>query len=106
MGGNRDRHSLRTVSAGVAPVHAEQPAPPTDQVPVPHGEIERDLGAFVAPLAAHSPAPRALAAAWAMWRAVVLDPGLVDRTTKEAAATAVSLANSSWYCAELHLAAL
>jgi Carboxymuconolactone decarboxylase family len=69
-------------------------------------EIERDLGAFVAPLEAHAAAPIALAAAWSMLRAAVLEPGLVDRTTKEAAATALSLANSSWYCAELHLAAL
>jgi hypothetical protein len=69
-------------------------------------EIERDLGALVAPLEAHAAAPTALAAAWSMLRAAVLAPGLVDRTTKEAAATALSLANSSWYCAELHLAAL
>jgi AhpD family alkylhydroperoxidase len=107
MGGKLDRHSLRTVPAGAAPARTEQPpAPRTDPVAVPHGEIERDLGAFVAPLAAHSPAPRALAAAWVMWRATVLDPGLVDRTTKEATATAVALANSAWYCAEVHLAAL
>jgi AhpD family alkylhydroperoxidase len=69
-------------------------------------EIERDLGALVAPLEAHAPAPTSLAAAWTMLRAAVLAPGLVDRTTKEAVATAVSLANSSWYCTELHLAAL
>jgi hypothetical protein len=88
MGGNRDRHPIQST------------------VTLLHHEIERDLGALVAPLDAHSPAPMTLAAAWAMLRAVVIAPGLVGRTTKEAAATALSLANSSWYCAELHLAAL
>jgi AhpD family alkylhydroperoxidase len=103
MGGNRDRHPIRTSPAGAAPV---SPGDSTDPVVLLHGEIERDLGALVAPLDAHSPAPMTLAAAWAMFRAAVIEPGLVDRTTKEAAATALSLANSSWYCAELHLAAL
>jgi hypothetical protein len=69
-------------------------------------EVERDFGALVPPIAAHSPAPLALAAAWTMLRATMIEPGLVDRTTKEAVATAVSHANSCWYYEELHLTTL
>lgn len=71
-----------------------------------HAEIERDYGALVAPIEAHSPAPELLAAAWLMLRATMVAPGLVDRTTKEAVAVAVSHANSCWYCAELHVTVL
>jgi alkylhydroperoxidase family enzyme len=69
-------------------------------------EVERDFGALVPPIAAHSPAPLSMAAAWTMLRATMIEPGLVDRTTKEAVATAVSHANSCWYYEELHLTAL
>lgn len=69
-------------------------------------EIERDHGALVAPIAALSPVPELLAAAWLMLRATIVAPGLVDRTTKEAVAAAVAHANSCWYCEELHVTVL
>lgn len=71
-----------------------------------HAEVERDYGALVAPIEAHSPAPELLAAAWLMLRATMVAPGLVDRTTKEAVAVAVSHANSCWYWTELHVTVL
>ncbi|HEY1573757.1 MAG TPA: carboxymuconolactone decarboxylase family protein [Pseudonocardiaceae bacterium] len=69
-------------------------------------EVERDLGALVPPVAVHAPAPRSMAAAWTMLRAVVVEPGLVDRTTKEAVATAVAHGNGCRCCEELHLTVL
>lgn len=69
-------------------------------------EVRRDYGALVAPIAAHSPVPRLLGAAWQLLRATMVAPGLVDRTTKEAVAAAVSHANSCWYGEELHLTVL
>ncbi|HEX5119127.1 MAG TPA: carboxymuconolactone decarboxylase family protein [Pseudonocardiaceae bacterium] len=70
------------------------------------GEVERDLGALVPPIAVHAPAPRTIAAAWTMLRAVVVEPGLVDRTTKEAVATAIAHGNGCWSCEDLHLTVL
>lgn len=69
-------------------------------------EVERDLGALVPPIAVHAPAPRSMAAAWTMLRAVVVEPGLADRTTKEAVATAVAHGNGCWSCEDLHLTVL
>jgi hypothetical protein len=69
-------------------------------------EIERDYGALVPPLAAHSPAPELLAAAWLMLRATMVTPGLVDRTTKEAVAAAVAHANGCRSREELHVTVL
>ncbi|HEX5403287.1 MAG TPA: carboxymuconolactone decarboxylase family protein [Pseudonocardiaceae bacterium] len=69
-------------------------------------EAERDYGALVPPIAVHSPTPKSLVAVWAMLRATMIEPGAVDRTTKEAVATAVSHANSCWYNEELHLTTL
>ena len=69
-------------------------------------EVERDLGALVPPIAVHAAAPATMAAAWTMLRAVVVEPGLVDRTTKEAVATAVAHGNGCLGCEELHLTAL
>lgn len=69
-------------------------------------ETPPNLDAFGPLLATHAPAPGPFAAGWALVRAVFAEPGLVDRTTKEAVATAVSTANSCWYCAGLHLDAL
>lgn len=69
-------------------------------------EVERDLGALVPPIAVHAPAPATMTATWTMLRAVVVEPGLVDRTTKEAVATAVAHSNGCWCCEELHLTVL
>ncbi|HEX3588105.1 MAG TPA: carboxymuconolactone decarboxylase family protein [Pseudonocardiaceae bacterium] len=82
---------------------------PVDDSPDPaawRAGVERDYGAPVAPLAAHSPAPGLPAAAWLMLRATMVSPGRVDRTTKEAVAAAVAHANSCWYCEELHVTVL
>src|ERR1700743_2730869 len=66
-------------------------------------EVERDLGALVPPIAVHAPAPRSMAAAWTMLRAVVVEPGLVDRTTQEDGATAAAHSNGCWCCEDLNL---
>lgn len=79
--------------------------PPRGPVSV-GAEVERDLGALVPSIAVHAAAPAMMAAAWTMLRAVVIEPGLVDRTTKEAVAAAVAYGNGCRGCEELHLTAL
>jgi AhpD family alkylhydroperoxidase len=58
------------------------------------------------PISLHSPAPDALAAAWAMLRESLVVPGAADRATKEAVAAAVSAGNTCPYCVEVHTATL
>lgn len=77
-----------------------------DPVAVWCARVEREYGAAVAPIVAHSPAPELLSTAWRLLRATMVAPGLVDRTTKEAVAAAVAQANSCWYCEELHVTVL
>jgi hypothetical protein len=77
-----------------------------DQLAMWYAQVERDYGALVTPLLAHSPAPGLLPAAWRVLRATMVTEGLVDRTTKEAVAAAVAHANSCGYWEELHMTVL
>jgi AhpD family alkylhydroperoxidase len=65
-------------------------------------QVERDFNMLAPPVALHSAAPEAMAAAWAILRETLLAPGLADRASKEAVATGVSEANSCPYCVDVH----
>jgi AhpD family alkylhydroperoxidase len=67
-----------------------------------YAEMERVFGVISPPVALHSPAPDALAAAWVLLYETLLAPGLVDREKKEAVATAVSVGNTCPYCVTVH----
>jgi AhpD family alkylhydroperoxidase len=71
-----------------------------------YGQVERDFGMLAPPMALHSPAPTVLAASWIMLRETMLATGVVDRRTKEAVATTVSLGNTCPYCVAVHGATL
>lgn len=68
-------------------------------------QIERDFGAYVPPFALHAAVPSLVAACWTMLREALVTTH-VDRTRKEAVATAVSRANACTYCVDAHSAAL
>jgi AhpD family alkylhydroperoxidase len=68
-------------------------------------QIERDFGAVVPPFLLHTPVPTLLAACWMMLRESLAEHH-VDRTRKEAVASAVSRANACTYCVDAHTAAL
>ncbi|MFJ1764958.1 carboxymuconolactone decarboxylase family protein [Amycolatopsis sp. NPDC088138] len=65
-------------------------------------QVERDFSMLAPPVALHSAAPEAMAAAWAILRETLLAPGRADRAGKEAVATGVSEANSCPYCVDVH----
>ncbi|MEA5366953.1 carboxymuconolactone decarboxylase family protein [Amycolatopsis sp., V23-08] len=65
-------------------------------------QVERDFSMLAPPVALHSAAPEAMAAAWAILRETLLAPGKADRAGKEAVATGVSEANSCPYCVDVH----
>ncbi|GGU98071.1 alkyl hydroperoxide reductase AhpD [Actinomadura cremea] len=67
-----------------------------------YAQVERDFGLLAPPVALHAAVPELLAAAWTMLRETLVASGAADRTTKEAVATAVSLANTCPYCVEVH----
>lgn len=67
-----------------------------------YGQVERDFKMLAPPVALHSAAPEALAAAWMVLRETLLARGAAERVAKEAVATGVSLANSCPYCADVH----
>ncbi|NUT18388.1 MAG: carboxymuconolactone decarboxylase family protein, partial [Hamadaea sp.] len=69
-------------------------------------QVERDFGMLAPPISLHSPAPRALAAAWAMLRETLLAADATTRAEREAVAAAVSAANTCPYCVDVHGAAL
>jgi AhpD family alkylhydroperoxidase len=71
-----------------------------------YAQARRDFGVVAPPLALHSPAPKALAAAWLLLRETLLAEGRVSRAAKEAVATAVSRSNDCSYCVEVHEAKL
>ncbi|MGW3359735.1 carboxymuconolactone decarboxylase family protein [Streptomyces bungoensis] len=71
-----------------------------------YAQARQDFGIVAPPLALHSPAPEALAAAWLLLRETLLAEGHVGRAAKEAVATAVSQANDCPYCVEVHEATL
>jgi AhpD family alkylhydroperoxidase len=65
-------------------------------------QVERDFSMLAPPVALHSAAPEAMAAAWAILRETLLAQGFADRAGKEAVATGVSEANSCPYCVDVH----
>ncbi len=69
-------------------------------------QMEQEFGILPPPVALHSPAPEAMAAAWVMLRETLLAPGLVDRAVRESVAAAVSAANACPYCVSVHRATL
>jgi AhpD family alkylhydroperoxidase len=70
-----------------------------------YAQTERDCGLLVPPIALHSPAPAALAAAWIMLRETLLVGGTAGRAEKEIVAAAVSAGNECPYCVTVHAAA-
>jgi AhpD family alkylhydroperoxidase len=54
------------------------------------------------PMLLHSPAPDVLAAYWMLVREPLVDTGTADRLSKEAVASAVSVANICPYCLDMH----
>lgn len=71
-----------------------------------YAQVKRDFGMVAPPIALHSPAPTALAAAWMLLRETLLVPGRVTRAEKEVVAAAVSAANACPYCVTVHTAAV
>ncbi|WP_103352582.1 carboxymuconolactone decarboxylase family protein [Amycolatopsis sp. CA-128772] len=65
-------------------------------------QVERDFSMLAPPVALHSAAPEALAAAWTVLRETLLAQGVAGRAAKEAVATGVSVANSCPYCVDVH----
>jgi AhpD family alkylhydroperoxidase len=65
-------------------------------------QVERDFGLLAPPVALHSCAPDVMAACWLMLRESLIVTDRVDRDTKEAVATAVSLSNLCPYCVDVH----
>lgn len=87
-------------------VSVTKPAHAQDLVTEVYRQVERDLGMLAPPVALHSVAPEVMAACWMVLRETLVAKGLVDRTTKEAVATTVSLGNSCQYCVDLHVTTL
>jgi alkylhydroperoxidase family enzyme len=65
-------------------------------------QVERDFKMLAPPVALHSAAPDAMAAAWMILRETLLARGSADRAAKEAVATGVSQANACPYCVDVH----
>lgn len=93
------RRASRSHFRYVSPV---QFAAATGLVGTVYRRIEAEFGMLAPPLTLHAPAPLVLAASWSILREVLVAPGLVARSEKEAVAAAVSLANNCPYCAEVH----
>ncbi|MEE1736258.1 alkylhydroperoxidase [Streptomyces sp. BE147] len=104
------RPVVRTVLRGalkqVRYVEAVPPGRARGLVAAVYTQAERDFGVLAPPLALHSPAPVALAAAWLMLRETLLVEGEAGRAAKEVTATAVSEANTCSYCVDVHRATL
>src|SRR3984893_9690447 len=67
-----------------------------------YAQVEREFGVLAPSLALFSPAPQVLAASWLMLRETLLVTRKVDRATKEAVATTVSLGNTCPWCVTVH----
>jgi hypothetical protein len=80
--------------------HFDLPAGRTDLADTVAGQIKRETRVLLPPFAIHLPAPKALAACWAIMR----DPAVgtaVSRATKEAVAATISMINecqTEWTC--------
>ncbi|WP_410589846.1 carboxymuconolactone decarboxylase family protein [Amycolatopsis sp. lyj-23] len=92
------RRSLRdTRYVGVVPRRRA-----TGLVAEVYRQVERDFSMLAPPVALHSAAPEAMAAAWSVLRETLLAQGVAGRAAKEAVATGVSAANSCPYCVDVH----
>ncbi|OLF11277.1 carboxymuconolactone decarboxylase family protein [Actinophytocola xanthii] len=96
------RSSLNQVRY-VTPVHPRAAEGLTARV---YRQLERRFGMLAPPVALHSPAPGALAAAWTVLSESLVVTTTVSRAAKEAVATGVSAANTCPYCVEVHTATL
>jgi AhpD family alkylhydroperoxidase len=106
MTGTLIRLALHRSLTQIQYVRAVRPRQASGLVARVYHQVERDFGMLAPPIALHSPAAGPLAASWVVLRESLLARGMVDRTTKEAVAAAVSLGNSCPYCAEVHGATL
>lgn len=102
MSGVLFRAALRSSLAHVHHVSVVRPSAARGLVAKVYQQVERDLGMLAPPVALHSPAPETLAAAWLMLREALVADGRMSRAAKEAAATAVSIANMCPYCVDVH----
>ncbi|WP_309116040.1 carboxymuconolactone decarboxylase family protein [Saccharothrix sp.] len=96
------RQSLNQIRH-IKPVH---PNAATGPVAAVYAEVESDFGMLAPPVALHSPAPDALAAAWSLLRETLVAAGNAPRAAKEAVAAAVSRSNTCPYCVTVHTATL
>jgi AhpD family alkylhydroperoxidase len=92
------RKSLRGIRH-VSPVPVRRAHDLTASV---YQQVEKDFGLLAPPVALHASAPTTMAACWLMLRESLVVTDRVDRGTKEAVATAVSLCNQCPYCVDVH----
>ncbi|NUT08739.1 MAG: carboxymuconolactone decarboxylase [Hamadaea sp.] len=67
-----------------------------------YDQVLDEMGLVVPPVQLHSPVPELAAAYWTLLREPLLPTANVNRTVKEAVATAVSVANVCPYCVDMH----
>lgn len=67
-----------------------------------YAQVAEEMRLVVPPAMMHSPSPPSLAAYWMLVRESLLVSGAADRASKEAAATAVSVATICQYCVDMH----
>jgi AhpD family alkylhydroperoxidase len=67
-----------------------------------YDQMMREFGVHAEPIVLHSPAPELLAGAWSLCRETLVAAGAVDRSVKEAVATAVSSINRCPFCVDAH----
>src|SRR5262245_183748 len=106
MGKVLSRVMLRGALRQIRHVTPVRPSAADGLVARVYTQVERDFGMLAPPIVLHSPAPEPLAASWSILRESLLTEGKVGRQVKEAAATAVSLANTCPYCVDVHQATM
>ncbi|MGV9252060.1 carboxymuconolactone decarboxylase family protein [Streptomyces sp. NPDC003697] len=99
------RTVLRRARKQVRYVQVVPPAQARGAVAEVYAQARRDFGVLAPPLALHSPAPAALAAAWLLLRETLLADGITRRAARESVAAGVSRANACPYCVDVHQAA-
>ncbi|MFC7615889.1 carboxymuconolactone decarboxylase family protein [Actinokineospora soli] len=100
------RLALRRTLGQIRHVSRVRPGRGGDLVVGVHRQVEADFGLLAPPIALHTAAPPALAAAWAMLRESLVARGRVARSAKESVAAGVSERNRCPYCVEVHSATL
>lgn len=74
----------------------------TDLVAAVYEQVADEMGLVVPPVQLHSVVPELAAAYWMLMREPMMPTITVDRATKEAVATTVSVANICPYCVDMH----